>query len=84
MDSRCWEWTGAKVGKGYGRFKMGKKLWAAHRVAFLFCYGQRPEVVCHKCHCPSCVRPDHLYAGDSETNVIDILVNRIRKNKDSA
>ena len=52
----------------------------AHRASFLLAYGQEPEVVCHKCHNPSCVRPEHLYAGDDESNLIDIMLHKIRRN----
>ena len=51
----------------------------AHRASFLLAYGTEPEVVYHRCNVPNCVRPDHLYAGDSETNLIDIMLHKIRK-----
>ena len=82
MDTRCWEWTASKTKDGYGRFKWGEKSVAAHRVAFLLTTGKSPEVVCHVCNNPSCVRPDHLYAGDHESNVLDIVIHRYRKMKD--
>ena len=82
MDSRCWEWTASRDHDGYGRFKWEGKNQSAHRVAFLLATGQEPEVVCHRCGHRSCVRPDHLYAGDSETNLIDTLVDKFRKMKE--
>ena len=83
MDTRCWEWAAGKDRDGYGRFKWGEKSMAAHRVAFLLATGQEPEVVCHRCGNRSCVRPNHLYAGDSETNLIDTLVDKFRKLKEN-
>ena len=83
MDTRCWEWAAGKDRDGYGRFRWGDKNMAAHRVAFLLATGQEPEIVCHKCNNRSCVRPNHLYAGDSDTNLIDTLVDKFRKLKDN-
>ena len=79
VDTRCWEWTGGKDASGYGKFYWEGRTMGSHRAAFLLAYGSEPEVVCHKCGNPSCVRPDHLYAGDVESNLIDIMLNRIRK-----
>ena len=80
MDTRCWEWTGGKDQSGYGKFYWEGRTMGSHRAAFLLAYGSEPEIVCHCCNNPSCVRPDHLYAGDSETNLIDQMLNRIRRN----
>lgn len=79
MDSRCWLWTGSKTKDGYGRFSWEGKTIGAHRASFLLSYGSQPEVVCHKCHVRDCVRPEHLYAGDLESNLIDLMLHRIRK-----
>ena len=79
MDSRCWLWTGSVDRSGYGRFKWDGKTIGAHRASFLLTYGSQPEVVCHKCHVRGCVRPEHLYAGDLESNLIDLMLHRIRK-----
>jgi len=84
MDSRCWVWMAGKDKDGYGRFKWGDKSMAAHRVAFLLATGQEPEICCHRCNHRSCVRPSHLYAGDDETNMIDIVVDKLRKLKNLA
>ena len=79
MDTRCWLWEGGIGKSGYGKFSWMGKTVGAHRASFLLAYGTQPEIVCHKCNNPSCVRPDHLYAGDSETNLIDQMLQRIRK-----
>ena len=79
MDTRCWLWTGGLTKGGYGKFSWGGKTVAAHRASFLLTYGTEPEVVCHRCNCARCVRPDHLYAGDNTTNLIDMMHERIRR-----
>ena len=45
----------------------------AHRFSFLLATGEEPEVVAHKCNNPNCVRPSHLEAGDSLTNMLDFV-----------
>ena len=79
MDSRCWVWTGYVDKDGYGRFRWEGKSVGSHRAAFLLAYGKSPEVVCHKCSNRKCVRPEHLYAGDVQSNLIDIMLTRIRR-----
>jgi|SRR5690606_17068317 len=58
----CWEWLGSKTHEGYGRFRIGDKGKGAHRVSYMWHIGEISEghEVDHKCHNPSCVRPDHL------------------------
>ena len=79
MDTRCWLWTGYVGKSGYGKFSWQGRTMGAHRASFLLAYGQEPDVVCHRCNVRHCVRPDHLYAGDTETNLIDIMRDRIRR-----
>lgn len=58
----CWVWTAAKAHHGYGKFKIGDKLWAAHRVAYWLRRGPIPDglTLDHLCRNPSCVNPEHL------------------------
>lgn len=79
MDTRCWLWTGYITKGGYGQFNWQGKTMKSHRAAFLLAYGIEPEVVCHRCNCRKCVRPDHLYSGNCETNLLDIMRDRIRR-----
>lgn len=68
----CWEWQAFKRG-GYGTFSIGKKIYAAHRVAYELEVGWIPPrmFVRHKCDNPSCVRPDHLEIGTQKDNCRD-------------
>ncbi len=65
---------------GYGRFSStsdGRRgVRQAHRIALEALLGRRldaHEVACHHCDNPSCVRPDHLYAGSTLTNARDAV-----------
>ncbi len=85
----CWEWRGCRGGAGYGRFGVGlrvdgdRKTENAHRASFFIEHGYWPEVCCHHCDNPGCVRPDHLYDGTFATNSRD-MVARGRHNRQSA
>lgn len=75
-DENCWQWLKAKYPSGYGRFG---KLYA-HRVSYELMNGKIPSgfCICHKCDNPSCVNPNHLWAG----TVADNMHDRDRKGRD--
>lgn len=66
----CWLWTGAWNGEGYGLFRHTKRV---HRFSYELHHGPIPDglFVCHRCHVPACVNPDHLYAGTHTQNMLD-------------
>lgn len=82
-NSGCWLWEGnvARERKPYGRVRFQKRTWAAHRLSYTAYKGPIPGSlwVLHKCDNPACVNPDHLFLGDSDTNVED----RDRKGRQS-
>jgi len=77
----CWLWTASKLPDGYGRFAVNRRLQLAHRVSWIIHNGPIPEgmLICHRCDCPSCVNPYHLYAGTASDNMQDMIRKDRRK-----
>lgn len=70
----CWEWLGAKK-RGRALFSIRHDSYPAARVAMALAgVPFAPEqLVCHTCDNPSCVNPEHLYAGSSSSNMRDAV-----------
>lgn len=71
----CWLWRGTLNAEGYGRFRVGSRDLAAHRLALGLSGIAIPirSRVLHRCDTPACVNPNHLFLGDQLDNVIDML-----------
>lgn len=69
-NSGCWLWIGAVNEFGYGVTGKGR----AHRISYEQHKGVIPAGLCilHKCDVPSCVNPDHLFAGTKRDNLVDM------------
>lgn len=85
----CWEWTGSRNHKGYGRFGLRGRNRYAHRVAWEMARGPVTEgvLVCHSCDNPSCVRLEHLFVGTNSDNIKDAANKRrlwVQRNPEGA
>lgn len=78
----CWIWHGCISRRsGYGRFSLNGKVVNAHRASwFIFKSELSALFVCHSCDNRKCVNPDHLWLGNNQDNMTD-MVNKGRQNK---
>jgi hypothetical protein len=79
----CWEWTGGKINTGYGMFHpFPKQSILAHRYSYEQHRGSVPagQFVLHHCDNRSCVNPRHLFCGNQQANVDD-MINKGRDRK---
>lgn len=82
----CWIWTAFIGSNGYGRFWAKRKLWLAHRFAFMLSGRLIPSgfVVDHVCRNRLCVNPDHLRKITSRENTLNgIGITAIRARRES-
>ena len=66
----CWIWMSG-TRDGYGRFRDGRKMLSAHRVAYEMENGEMKDglVLDHTCHNPTCVKPAHLRPSTHKQNL---------------
>ena len=71
----CWNYTGYTNSDGYGHVVIRGKHYKASRISYEHFVGKIPYglFILHKCDNPSCVNPDHLYAGTQKENVCDMF-----------
>lgn len=69
----CWLWNGAKHSTGYGLFWLDGSNRLANRVSYWLTHGVWPNMACHTCDVRLCVNPDHIYDGDSTSNIGDMV-----------
>lgn len=68
----CWIWCGALFTQGYGMFWLDGKQRRAHRVLYVWTYGELGlgDDLDHTCRNRSCVNPDHLQVTTRRENVL--------------
>lgn len=73
-DNDCWNFTGCKNKKGYGKVRYNNKTFKTHRVMYESVHGPAPvdkPHALHSCDNPSCVNPSHLRWGSHQENMDD-------------
>jgi hypothetical protein len=82
--NECWPF---KTAESRGSFHMAGRTVTPSRVAYALTHPEEElttdDHVCHKCDNPPCCNPAHLYKGDVDTNMAD-MVERRRQSRGTA
>jgi len=80
-NSGCWIWTAKLEKTGYGRMKIARKSYYAHRISYELFVGKIPDglQLDHLCRTRSCVNPKHLEPVAPRTNIIRGLTGATTK-----
>lgn len=84
MYEDCWLWIGPLNRGGYGKFCFGNiKSDTAHRVSYKIFKGDIPDgmFICHSCDVRNCVKPEHLWIGDHQENMLDMIEKGRQRSK---
>ncbi len=76
VTDECWLWHGTKNRGGYGKLCFrGNKTDLAHRVSYKLFKGpiEESKFICHSCDITSCVKPAHLWPGNAQENMLDMV-----------
>jgi len=81
-DDECWNWKLSVDRYGYGKVRIGGKIYISHRVAYMI--HSNTEIpssvqVLHSCDNSRCCNPKHLRPGDHLENMKD----RVFRNRQS-
>lgn len=78
LATGCRNWIGWRNIHGYGYMNINGLTKRAHRVAYEEYVGQIPAglSVLHRCDNPRCINPDHLFLGNHQDNMADMVAKR--------
>ena len=72
----CWNWLGSLDRYGYGKVKIGDRVYISHRVAYSLGNGvefpSSDQHVLHKCDNSMCCNPNHFFIGTHADNMKDM------------
>jgi hypothetical protein len=75
QEQGCWIWNGALSDKGRAHMRIGDKIYYASRIAYFLHHNVDPgsRFVLHDCDNGACVNPNHLFLGNDEDNMKDMV-----------
>ena len=73
LNTQCWAWIGDKDKNGYARCKLNGSDVYMHRLMAGLLDAPSHVFACHHCDNPSCINPEHIYAGDVQSNSDDMV-----------
>lgn len=81
-ENGCWEYQHSRE-CGYGEISVSRRLEKVHRVSWMYYKGPIPDGinVLHSCDRPPCWNPEHLFLGDQQANMDDMVAKGRAANK---